>query len=58
MPNIYLDRPFQQTVRDKMDRMERKADDAYVPEREALFEMLDEEWQRRINQARERSEDY
>lgn len=59
MPNIYLDRPLMDVVRDEAERMERKADgDVYVSEKEALYRLLDEDAQRRVDKERDRAETY
>jgi hypothetical protein len=61
MPSIFLDAPFMKVVSEKRDELERQAkqeldgdDEPYVPEREAIMALLNEDAQDRVQRRRDR----
>lgn len=57
VPSIYIDRPFSDAVRERCEEIARKSDDIEnaqaVSDRDALYSMLSDEAQRRVDKNRE-----
>lgn len=53
MPSLYVDRGFLDVVETHRRRLQDEHDEDYVPPKDALYTMLDAEFQQRVDNRRE-----